>query len=184
MTPRLAYYKILSLLSDFHSNSSALIADIVSNSLEWIRPPPNYVKINCDASLNVEEGKGAIAAWVQDSHALTMATRCRPVTGCTDVPDAEGQPLRLGMELANELHLQNVIFESDCSEVVASINKKLYPSHWSQQWFNRCCRFLSQQLKWKVQLVRREANGLVDALAKKSRVFDLHWTRLDAVPLL
>ncbi|CAM8924852.1 unnamed protein product [Rhodiola kirilowii] len=89
MTPRLAFYKILSLLSDFHSNSAALITESVSNALEWIRPPPNYVKINCDASWSVEEGKGAIAAWVQDSQSLTMAIRCRPIAWCKDVPDAE-----------------------------------------------------------------------------------------------
>ncbi|CAM8885100.1 unnamed protein product [Rhodiola kirilowii] len=184
MNPRSACYRVMSLIVDFQSAKSDPIFGTQSNLLDWSRPPVHYVKINCDASWYEEDRSCGIGAWARDHEAITLAVRSSHIPGCPSVIDAEGTALRIGMELAADLKLQNVIFESDSADAVTSINHKVYPTHWEKRWFIVCCRYLQHQQNWKLHLIRREANGQADALARKSRSCNWHWTRLDAVPYM
>ncbi|KAL9664245.1 hypothetical protein QQ045_019644 [Rhodiola kirilowii] len=169
---------------DYSSSSSDLLLGTNFQSLEWSRPPQQFVKINCDASVSPQFDRCAIAVWARDHVGHTLAARGVTIPSCQTIAEAEGRALNLGMGLAKELQLPRVIFESDCAEVVNSVNKKLNPSHWDQQWFINCCRYLKCEYNWKTHLIRREANGLADALARKCRSQGWSWTRLDAIPRL
>ncbi|KAL9660994.1 hypothetical protein QQ045_025813 [Rhodiola kirilowii] len=177
--PRLAYHRIHALLTDYTSNRPGHLLDINMHGLAWHRPPMNVTKINYDGSLCNVTGSGGVGVFSRDHRGVVLAIRGLHVRSCNDVLDIEGMALKEAFMLAADLRLNNVIFETDCQNLVASINYKTDDMVWHKDWFTFCSRLLQKERGWNLVLIRREANGAADSIARCSRFREWQWTRLD-----
>lgn len=74
------------------------------------------------------------------------------------------------MKLANELKLEKVIFETDCSKVAEILWFGYVPSYSTQpSWQGTCIEELSNHQDWQLKLIRREANDAADVMAKQCK---------------
>ncbi|KAL9682881.1 hypothetical protein QQ045_014691 [Rhodiola kirilowii] len=69
-------------------------------------------------------GNGGVGIVARDHRAVVLAVRGMPVRSCHNALEIEGMALKEALILAMDLHLKNVIFETDCQNLVASINNK------------------------------------------------------------
>ncbi|KAL9687542.1 hypothetical protein QQ045_031946 [Rhodiola kirilowii] len=182
--PRLAYYRVHALLSDFISKKQSHIFEASQNTLEWSRPPQQVFKINIDGSWCNETRIGGVGMLARDSNGVVAAVRGFQVTLCDNALDVEGAALKEAFQLAREMKLTNVIFESDCYYLVTSLNTKVIDSVWQKDWFTYCSSLLLHEKNWSIVLIRREANVAADSIARYFRCSGGQWTRLDAVPRL
>ncbi|KAL9668655.1 hypothetical protein QQ045_006193 [Rhodiola kirilowii] len=128
--PRLAYHRRHALLTDYTSNRPGHFLDINMHGLAWKRPPMNVTQINCDGSLCNVTGSGGVGALARDHRGVVLVIRGLHVRSCNDVLDIEGMALKEAFMLDADLRLKNVIFETDCQNLVASINYKTDDMVW------------------------------------------------------
>ena len=84
----------------------------------WWRPPePGFVKINTDAAIKCEDGKGG-ARGVARSPDSFLGAWSKPFPGVTDPLIAEAMAVWEGVIFANLRGFSNVVLETDCLEVV------------------------------------------------------------------
>ncbi|KAL9678589.1 hypothetical protein QQ045_016436 [Rhodiola kirilowii] len=119
-------FKSTNLSRSFEQNDSKHLSSmrfLYSSDFEWKKPPADFIKINCDASVKKDVG-GGIGIIVRDSDCNIMAIRAikKGYIHCSFTCEGLGQMESLMM--AEKLKAKRVIFESDCAEVV--------------KWFNIC----------------------------------------------
>ncbi|KAL9670787.1 hypothetical protein QQ045_008345 [Rhodiola kirilowii] len=130
--------------------------DINMHGVAWHRPPMNVTKIKCDGSLCNVTGSGGVGVVARNHRGVVLAIRGLHVRSCNDVLDIEGMALKEAFMLAADLRLKNVIFETDCQNLVASINYKTDDMVWHKDWFIFCSRLLQKERGWNLVLIRRE----------------------------
>jgi ribonuclease HI len=84
----------------------------------WIKPPEDRVKVNVDASFDVNMGSGASSAIIRDHLGTVISCGHWKINSVEDAATAEACALRHGLLLAGEVGCSNLLVESDCSEVV------------------------------------------------------------------
>ncbi|KAJ1395094.1 Ribonuclease H-like superfamily [Sesbania bispinosa] len=90
---------------------------------KWEAPSSGWYKVNCDAAMapNSKWGIGIVA---RDSEGFVIAVAARLIHTFGEVALAEAMGLRIAMQFALDLSLEDVIFESDCKTVVDQVFKQ------------------------------------------------------------
>ncbi|RLM55077.1 hypothetical protein C2845_PM10G12060 [Panicum miliaceum] len=88
-----------------------------TTSSGWIPPPAGVTKINVDAAISKDSGRGAVAAIAQDEPEMMETIACRE-----------------GLSLASDLQLNRVKLASDCANVVWSILEEAMGSYGHVVW--------------------------------------------------
>jgi hypothetical protein len=84
----------------------------------WHRPDRGVVKLNVDGAINSREivvGSGGVA---RGDAEIFRGAWCRPYSGIIDPLTAEALALRDGAVFAKARNFRQVVFETDCSELV------------------------------------------------------------------
>uniref|UniRef100_A0ACD5UGW9 Uncharacterized protein n=1 Tax=Avena sativa TaxID=4498 RepID=A0ACD5UGW9_AVESA len=84
---------------------------------QWVRPPTNVVKINMDAAFHDESKAGGWGAICRDSSADVHFAAAGPIEVATDALHTETLPLSYAVQVAEQLGVGRVIFETDCSNL-------------------------------------------------------------------
>ncbi|KAK8683881.1 hypothetical protein V6N13_039927 [Hibiscus sabdariffa] len=92
-----------------------------SHTSSWAPPPPNFLKINCDASFSNSRKYAGIAAVVRNSNGI-MVDGINAQVHASSPHVAECLALRLGSTLIEQHGWQQVIVESDCKRAIEMIN--------------------------------------------------------------
>ena len=94
--------------------------------LQWQRPPDNTHKVNFDASLYAETGRGAWGCVVRNSQGEFLAARSGYLEHMAGPLHAEMSACVRAVEAAAELGIHRVMFESDSSVLVNALNSDEY----------------------------------------------------------
>lgn len=94
--------------------------------LTWKKPPDNMLKLNIDCSRNGQNGKIAAGGIIRNSSGLWVHG-FHANLGIGEVLDAETWGLFLGLKLASECSVTNLIAESDSAILVNSLLNDLHP---------------------------------------------------------
>jgi ribonuclease HI len=133
--------------------------------LVWKRPPEGTMKLNIDGSRNGQNGKIAAGGVLRNSQGHWI-NGFQANLGIGEVLDAETWALFLGLKLAVECNITNLLVESDSAILVNSLlysNNDLHPLGS----LLACCKKLLQKfISVSVVHIYRECNMVADALAK------------------
>ncbi|KAL9664615.1 hypothetical protein QQ045_020020 [Rhodiola kirilowii] len=184
-TPAEAVARILSLTAEFRKACNVFLNSHQSlSNFEWKPPARGIVKINCDASWDETCKLGGVAAVARDYEGSILGVRADHVRQCLNSFDCEGLSVLEGLRLGTALQAECLIVESDCAEVVACLNQRYKNVGGKFTWFSECLRYLDDNPRWSLFLIRREANSAADQLAKRARRYSWSWNRLDACPFV
>ncbi|KAL9688187.1 hypothetical protein QQ045_032604 [Rhodiola kirilowii] len=184
LSPITAANRIIKLHNEFCRDNRGIIQCISTVGLSWQKPKAGFVKVNCDASWNEEEKKGGIGVVLRDNDGVVMALSANYLHQANSIIECEGIALLEGMKLAQKMKQEKVILEVDNKEIAMATNFGLQVGFWRSDWYTDCLRFLAENPNWQVMLVRREANMVADAVAKKSYMETWCWHQLDSLPVI
>jgi ribonuclease HI len=78
--------------------------------------------VNVDAAFNEDEGCGSVGAIIRDCSEGALAAAHSFVPHLIDAPMAEAYALKEGLMLAQHIGCNRLIVQSDCMEVVQTMN--------------------------------------------------------------
>ncbi|XP_021769835.1 uncharacterized protein LOC110734081 [Chenopodium quinoa] len=84
--------------------------------------PPDFIKINCDASLR-DEGWVGVGAVARNDRGEVLFAGTRRSRGCWPPEIAEGKAILFGLKLARRYGLKHVIVESDSQVTINRLSK-------------------------------------------------------------
>lgn len=87
-----------------------------------MKPAEGCVKLNVDAGFRSEELQGAVGAILRDDKGSFIAASNDYLEHVANATMAEAYALRHGLLLAQQLGIRNLIVESDCMEVINTMN--------------------------------------------------------------
>lgn len=97
--------------------------------------------------------------------------------------DAEGLAIQKAMHWAADHNILECQFETDSAEAYNLIQGF---NQWSlsyKEWVADCATMLIKYDKWNLSVIRREANRMADALAKKAAIDGWIWSSIQAIPI-
>lgn len=150
--------------------------------LDWEPPEGAVIKVNCDGSWFPElrlAGYGCIAS---DKDRCVLGVRVSPLVGVNSSLQAEGLSLSRAMHWASAAGWEDCKFEIDCSSVLKDVLCGSSLPQTGNGWAKECSRFLLGNRKWRVSLVRREANFNADVIARKAALESWTWSSTSSIP--
>jgi ribonuclease HI len=138
----------------------------------WTKPPESKVKLNVDASFDPISGLGGTGAIIRDSHGSFIAGCNRSLPHIADAPTAEAMALRDGLLLAGQIGCNKLIVESDCMEVVQTMQEGGFSRGAAAAIFEECgflCRSFASVIFCHCA---REANEAAHTLAARAEGLD------------
>ncbi|KAJ1435953.1 Ribonuclease H-like superfamily [Sesbania bispinosa] len=131
----------------------------------WVAPPMGWYKINCDAAL-ADVGDWGIGIIVRDSEGFVIAAASRKVETLGDATLTEAMGLRLAVQFALDLSLQDTIFEYDCKVVVDQVVHESFHNSYVGLVI-KDCSFLASNLRNCIFCHTRRNNNMVAHLLAK-----------------
>jgi ribonuclease HI len=89
----------------------------------WIPPPTGVLKINVDAAVSKNTGRGAVAAIARDHEGMFMGASAPVFPGNTDAETLEALACREGLALAQDIYARRIRLASDCAGVIRSLQQ-------------------------------------------------------------
>ena len=131
-------------------------------------PPPGMYKINVDGATSEDERLPSVGVVIRDCRGAVVATRGKLLPATYSVEVTEALALEEGIMLARELHLQQIIIESDSITVVQEVNSSSFNGEMGtiiQGAFTMLTSFSS----WRVNHLKREYNNVAHEVAQVTR---------------
>jgi hypothetical protein len=94
----------------------------------WIKPKESYVLINVDASFKPESLEGGIGAIIRDDVGNFIVACNDPINYAIDANTLEVSAISRGLALANQLGCSRIIVQSDCLQVVETLQSGCFLS--------------------------------------------------------
>ncbi|GAU49376.1 hypothetical protein TSUD_177250 [Trifolium subterraneum] len=135
-------------------------------SNRWTKPNQGTIKGNCDANLSVE-GRWGLGVVFRDEDGEVLATATWELPGYNDPETAEACAIYHAIRLAADCCFQQVIIESDCTNIIRKINDPQIRARsylGNYVWGINCNRG-----NFRICLfnhISRKANGVAHVLAK------------------
>ena len=114
----------LRLLEDYHA-ANVLPSQPSSNTQNttiWKPPPPGYFKVNVDGALFAKSKQSGVGVIVRDEEGNVVAAMCRKLDLPLGVLETEAKALEIGMAIAEEVGLKDVVFEADSQLLINSVH--------------------------------------------------------------
>jgi hypothetical protein len=108
----------LSILTITANAKKAHVKPSADNAKRWTRPDPRFLKLNADASFNIEEMLGAAGAVLRDYEGKFRAASCTIISYVPNIEMSESIAVREGLKLAEQSDCTRLIVESDSLETI------------------------------------------------------------------
>lgn len=106
----------------------------------WSLPPPSVIKFNCDGAFKSSRSLAAFGILPRDSGGSAQVWWCGK-TIVSSTLSIEAWALRIACMVAVEKNFHNVVFESDCKNLVSNITKH------------------NSQCPWKIEAIVQDIKG-------------------------
>ena len=90
----------------------------------WTASPPGVFKVNVDGVTSVDGRNSSVGAIIRDSCWVVTAACCKYFQGHFSVAEVEALTMEIGILLARNMKISQVIIESDAASTVSDINAK------------------------------------------------------------
>ncbi|XP_050229265.1 uncharacterized protein LOC126678410 [Mercurialis annua] len=133
--------------------------------LELACSPPNVLKLNTDASVQVGKKLSVISAVIQDYACLVVSSGVTLAHGVLDVETAKALVVRCGLQLPAAISASTLIVESDSTSVISRLLHPEVAIDPIQSIVDDCLVLVGDR-SFCFQYVSRVCNQVADALAK------------------
>ncbi|KAI5002304.1 hypothetical protein ZWY2020_026954 [Hordeum vulgare] len=134
----------------------------------WVKPRHDFLKVNVDASFVEEDSAGAIGAVIIDEWGHFIAAATHYIPNVSDAATAESLALRNGLILAAHIGCSKLEAEADCQLVIEAVKDPVGFLGAQYATIFECGQIASEFGQIQFGLCKREANQVVDALAKEA----------------
>jgi ribonuclease HI len=138
----------------------------------WTKPPESKVKLNVDASFDPISGSGGTGAIIRDNHGMFISGCNRTLPYIADAPTAEAMALRDGLLLAGQIGCNKLMVESDCLEVIQTMQDGGFSSGAAAAIYEECCFLCRGFTSVSFSHCAREANSAAHSLAARAEGID------------
>jgi ribonuclease HI len=132
-----------------------------------MKPKEDFVKLNVDASFDLDSGTGSTGAILRDDKGLFLAASCFGIPYVSDMSTAEARALRDGLILAGQIGCNRIEVNSDCLDMIEMMRNggnSFGPVATIYECSTLCRNFIIVQFFH----CPREANVAADCLARHS----------------
>jgi ribonuclease HI len=91
--------------------------------MTWMRPPPGWFKINCDATVDGKKGVMGGGLIIRDSAREPFAARSFTKRRCLDLTTAEAIGVVQAARFCKETGVNNKIVEGDASTIITALRE-------------------------------------------------------------
>jgi ribonuclease HI len=134
----------------------------------WSCPTEGTIKINVDATFDVDQGKGSLAAVARDFKGKFLYASCKELLFVADPFMAEAYALREGLSMAQHLGVNKVVIQSDNLQVIETMNNGGFWATTSAAIFEDCVILAAGYRNISFDHCNREANEVAYELARYS----------------
>nr|XP_016434424.1 PREDICTED: uncharacterized protein LOC107760836 [Nicotiana tabacum] len=156
------------VLEDFIADFNIKIIPEVEKELQiFTKANPGTWTLFTDGSSNIKGASLGIVLIPPSGESIRQAIKCYPITN----NEAEYEDVIVGLELARELSIEQIMFKSD-SQLVVNQMHGTYTSREPrmQQYLEKARELVRQFQSWKIVQIPREENVEADALANLASV--------------
>ena len=117
------------LLCDYKGAITASFISQQPPDVGWVAPPPGMYKINVDGqdgATSEDERLSSVGVVIRDCRGSVVAARGKLQPAKYSVEVTEALAVEEGIMLARELHLQQILIESDSITVVQAVNSSSF----------------------------------------------------------
>ncbi|KAF5445203.1 hypothetical protein F2P56_034270 [Juglans regia] len=136
--------------------------------VRWKKPREGVTKINWDAALLKGSKRMGIGIVFRDQEGDILLSACIPQSSVMTATQAEATALWKAMKMCDELQMGEVELEGDALCIVKAVNNREENWEWGGQTIEDIRGLLHNRPQWLVTHTFREANKVVDFLAKFS----------------
>ena len=97
------------------------VATTCQSGPRWIAPPQGMIKVNVDAAVGKNSGRGAVAAVARSDNGVFLGASVITFPGQTDAETLEALACREAVALATDIHARSVRVASDCMNMVKKL---------------------------------------------------------------
>ncbi|KAE8679315.1 hypothetical protein F3Y22_tig00111402pilonHSYRG01195 [Hibiscus syriacus] len=131
---------------------------------QWEPPPAGWYKLNSDGARNIETGETTCGGAVRDPNERWIIGYSKAIGRCS-VLDAELWGVVVGLEVAWNLGLRDVMIETDNKDVIQLLQQRKEMNQ-SSSMIPYVVRLLQQECNLRFGHVEWERNAVADGLAK------------------
>ena len=140
----------------------------MKESSRWTPPLPGVFKINVDGA-TLEDGlNSSVGAVIRDSGGVVLTACSKFLQGQFSVEEVEALAMEVGILLARDMKLSQIIVESDAISIVNSVNENFMEGSIGHL-FQGILALLSSFTSWKVNHVNWDYNRVAHELAHLAR---------------
>ncbi|XP_026416589.1 uncharacterized protein LOC113312029 [Papaver somniferum] len=156
------------MLSVKKNQSQLLKISTITQTFEipdWISPPMDWIKINCDGSWNIDSVNGG-GGFVIRSHRHQFVLAEAIYISCGSAEEAEIHTIKEAMKKTCERKDQQVVIESNVEGIIQKINRKDFNgNHRTQILFSDIKYLISRFRKMLFTFVHGTSNGAAHNVA-------------------
>ncbi|CAM8982176.1 unnamed protein product [Rhodiola kirilowii] len=164
-------------------NYSFTISEL-EGSYVWISPKKPFVKINCDGAWEERTKLAGISGVCRDSEGMILGLMADYFGDIDSILVTEGLAILKSMRWALEQGYSHCIFETDCTEAFSIITLRSQKFRALPDWAREVINIMHSKSFWRLILIRREASGLADKLARLAREEKWRWSFVSSLPRL
>ncbi|XP_059442086.1 uncharacterized protein LOC132174450 [Corylus avellana] len=144
---------------------------------QWKKPPEGWFKVNCDAALDLRNGRIGLGVLVRDHEGQVKAARSVTKSGFLEPTAAEAMALFEGVRLCKDLGILSIIVEGDAQVVINAIQARDPTCSKFGQLVDDIRSLLRNFSRWQISYVSRNANNGAHKLAKEATkmIMDRFW---------
>ena len=140
----------------------------VVRSFGWRKPQEDFVKLNVDASFHADDLQGAVGAVLGDCRGGFIAASNERLEHVADVGTAEAHTLRHGILLAQRMGITKFIVESDCLEVIETMNNGGFTASGASAIYSDCLVLIIGYTSVSFVHCPKETNSVAHVLARQA----------------
>ncbi|CAN1837440.1 Putative ribonuclease H protein At1g65750 [Linum perenne] len=135
---------------------------------KWHKPPPTYIKINCDAAVFSENRAFGIGLIARDEDGTMLGYKMETRQCCLPVRECEAVAVVAGIAWAVEQGMHRVVIETDCQAVQLALEGNTQDDSEFGELIARGRALLQTIPRVQVKFVRRSGNTVAHVLARRS----------------
>lgn len=133
--------------------------------IKWEPPPEGAFKLNIDGAARSNPGEAGIGGIIRD-HKGNMISAFSKNIGIASNNKAEVWALYLGIKIANELEITDIIIETDSHFLISCLNRKGDHHPQLETLLTDSTKLMKKMSQAVIKFGYREVNGVADILAK------------------
>ncbi|KAF5445267.1 hypothetical protein F2P56_034332 [Juglans regia] len=156
---------------------------VLVNKSKWVRPAADFVKVNCDTSLDLKNRRKGVRIISRNEEGEALLAVCDSRRNVQSPKVAESMALWKAMQICNELNIQKVIFEGDAKTVIMAVKNDEEILSLVGPLIDDIRNVFKLRKDWFLQFDYREKNSIAHNLAKAALHLDLEKILIEEVPV-